>query len=392
MLSYYRKSIIKLVSNLRLLEQDTGNLELLVEIQEEVSKKITYIESRIGQLKEKASNFKKDLRQKRLPKEKSSELKEKRRTIEERVKEYQWLLFVFRTVGDGVAFLYLDKWDIKPLAYKSDSPDYKETPGNIGGKTGIKGEKLMVSIGAAQGVAVLRTDLTNSIRYGDVCFLDGPTPRLIEVKSSNNTNARVSRQIEELKKVQAYLDDDYAFDLRGFPLVNRVDASTPEVTYIKSLNELIDQALQNRYAYREVETGVFYYVQTAGTEPRFTEFADKVRKPLFFYLNTVKNNSDWITYYPFTLSIENPENVYLFLEGEIQIMIFVDILTIGSIAEEKGYETNFINEPGWIVEFKEANGTGTFKISRHYLGRVALEFSSLRWLLSQILDGLQQRI
>ena len=69
-------------------------------------------------------------------------------------------------------------------------------------------------------------------------------------------------------------------------------------------------------------------------------------------------------------------------------MVFVDISAIQTIATEQGFETDIVDDSGWIFEFNKISSIGerTFcKVSRHYLGRVAFEFSSLRWLLSQAL-------
>ena len=386
MLAYYRNTIIDLISKLRSLRQNLSNLDLLIDIQNRLTQKIIYIEGRIDKCKGESTALKKALSLSRLPKQEAKKLKARRNILEERVKQYQWLLFVFRTIGDGIAFLYLDKWDIKPLAFKGSSPSYKEDVGYISGKSGKNSERALLLSAIAYNVPAILTDLTNSIKHGDICLLGEAMPRLIEVKTSQNKNARVIRQTKELAKVQSYLDKDEGEHIRGLPYMQRFDMHAPETTHTQLLNNLFAEALKQGSVLREVEAGVYYYVMTPDAEIKLDKFSDKNSILIPFFLNDAKNEGNWISYYPFTLSIEHPENVYRFLKGDIIIVILIDFRVIEKFAESKGFTSEFIDRADISVIFtntKDPSGQSFFAISTHFLSRVAFEFTSLEWLLNE---------
>jgi hypothetical protein len=237
---------------------------------------------------------------------------------------------------------------------------------------------------------------------------------LIEIKSSKNKSDRISRQTDGIRNVESYLRTDKAMGLRGFSSLQRVNIHSPEINYVAILNELIENAFKNGFSCREVEPGILYYVQLSDTDLKnLQECSNKIITPIFYYLNTLKNESQWINYYPFTLSIDKPKNIYEFLCGEIQIIVLIDFDVIKDYAQKKGFEANILNklditnliesytnrgikfpytdyEVSILVDnailFRDPNlelPEGSLIMSFEYMSRAAYEFTSLFWLLDQ---------
>ena len=72
--------------------------------------------------------------------------------------------------------------------------------GLLEARKGIARELSLVLEAKNNNVPAMLTDITNTIRHGDVCLLGASDPYVIEVKSSKNSNKRVKKQIEALKK------------------------------------------------------------------------------------------------------------------------------------------------------------------------------------------------
>ena len=246
-----------------------------------------------------------------------------------------------------------------------------------------------MAVAIKHGVPAILSDLTNSIRYGDICLLGESIPKIIEIKSSRNTSSRIFRQVDSIKLVQSYLDKDEASNIRGFPRMKRVDLHSKKVTYTRLLNKLISSAIKRGSAFKEVEKGVIYYVQIA--DNNMANFPDELLKQqgddenIFYYLNTLKNERGWINYFPYTLSIHEPANVFRFLYGDIQIMVFINFRVFREYASDNRFELKEINNKFGVKYSKIGSNDpkDVFFISSHFLGRVAYEFTSLSWIVNE---------
>ena len=148
-------------------------------------KKITYVEGRIRKLKSSTKDLQKRLalqQHVRLSKVEAQVIKDKISYYQNKIDEYQLLLVIFRQIGDALAFIYFDKWDIKPLAFK-------QSPGFVS-KKGLKQEMTNLRRIFALGRVALMNDLTNCLRYGDISVPKDGKMIIFEVKSSNRTNGR----------------------------------------------------------------------------------------------------------------------------------------------------------------------------------------------------------
>lgn len=143
-----------------------------------------------------------------------TEARELKNTIEHYkclIDQYNYLLVIFRYIGDAIAFTYIDKWDIKPMAFK-------ESAGYLSGKKGARLERKILRESFSMGVIAILNDLTNCIRYGDITVpRDGKVRILIEAKSGRKgrIDDRYERQREQAKNIINYLDTDQTQSLYG---------------------------------------------------------------------------------------------------------------------------------------------------------------------------------
>jgi hypothetical protein len=119
LMSYYAKSFLGLLIKIKTLQKKPfKNAQLCFEIQVQLIAKIKHLEARIRHWKKNiknVSNF------------------EDKYNILFKIKRYQDTLHIFKTIGDCLAYVFIDRWDIKPL-------NVGHTSGFISGKTGFKEE------------------------------------------------------------------------------------------------------------------------------------------------------------------------------------------------------------------------------------------------------------
>jgi hypothetical protein len=123
--------------------------------------------------------------------------------LREREEQLLHLLFLWRCFGDGIAFIYQSKYSLKHTYYDGNynvkaPAGFMTEHGRL--KRGFAREYRILCSGIKHNVPVVLCDLTNVIRYGDVCALGAEDPVCIEVKTSRNRNARTERQIRLLQE------------------------------------------------------------------------------------------------------------------------------------------------------------------------------------------------
>lgn len=165
MIYRYRKNLVNLFARLnRVAEDPSGNRLECLAIQEKLLRSISYIEGRIRSLKLQRKEYKIRLAltvEPRLTKQEAVQIKAGLVQIDQALDAYKSLIHIFKEIGDGLAFTYLDRWNIKPVSVR-------ESPGFISGKQGSRMErKVLRSVFMAGGVAILN-DITNNLRHGDV--------------------------------------------------------------------------------------------------------------------------------------------------------------------------------------------------------------------------------
>ncbi|MBI3200841.1 MAG: hypothetical protein HYZ29_04790 [Myxococcales bacterium] len=378
-LSRHRSSFSRLLDGVRRFEGDRADLHSLLEVQRGLTRSISRVERRIKLLKTTVADIRETVRHHRLTREEARAAKQREVHVREEIKDYQWLLFAFRTIGDALAFLIFDRWDLKPLAFREPS-------GALTGKKGARLESTITRALIQRGEPAIRSDLTNVIRYGDVAVPIHGFPFFLEAKSGRSRSARDARQLDAMKKISAYLVTDSTEGLYGMPWrVDRVEANLPEAHHAESLNELIARSKTEGVSVADVEPGVRYMVARHWEETTLALLMDGMVKPLLFELNEAKNAADWTGYYPFTLSIRAPSDVFDFLRDALVVLVVVDIARVQALLRGKGYEAEFTKGAySWVCHSIGGDHSVTpLLVSRHLFGRVAFEFLSLSTLLDE---------
>src|SRR5690606_36143339 len=148
-------------SLLRAIEQDRTDLVSLKNLQLLLIDEIMRAERRVRELKSKARKMATSASAKRL------------KAIEKRIVAAQILIFIWKCFGDGIAFIYLDKYALKHTFLSATNSNPKQTSGFLLDKSGIKAEWALLESAIFHGVPAVLADLTNTIRHGDVCLLGG---------------------------------------------------------------------------------------------------------------------------------------------------------------------------------------------------------------------------
>ncbi|MBE7159045.1 MAG: hypothetical protein INR62_11540, partial [Rhodospirillales bacterium] len=175
--------------------------------------------------------------------------------IQRRIEECRFWNYVWRCFGDGIAFSYMDRFALKQTLYNVENMGPKQGAGFIGGKDGLKHELDTVASALRDGIPALLTDLTNTVRHGDVCLMAGPDPILLEAKSGKIIDRRGKKQRKRIHSLHAFFREDFAQTLRGLKHVRRTEFTVPPVTYLQQINDCIEAANTVGYATGKPEEG-----------------------------------------------------------------------------------------------------------------------------------------
>jgi hypothetical protein len=385
MLSEHRTILLSLFDSLQRLRADPyRRAREAWAIQNSLIEQILAAEGRIRNAKQLTAALRRQLSSPqpvRPSKDQARVVKEAIASHHEAVEAERRLIEIFRDVGDGLAFIYIDKWDIKPMAFK-------ESPGFVSGKDGLSAELAIVGRAFDSGGIAVLNDLTNCLRYGDVTLIRDGEVTIVEAKSGRTLNQRGKRQSAANEKICEYLQTDRVIGLYGLEQeAHRVDLSHPELTHALALQVMIGEALARGRCYRPVEPGLHYIVDADedihGIMPALEAINGKAQVCM---VNMLKGNNT--AYYPFTLSIANPEHLYAFYNGDFVITIAVDLDYVSQYFKSRGSTVSFYHDGPWFLTVDKdepsANQLSGLNISAHMWDRVFAEFVSLGWLLNEI--------
>src|SRR4051812_291335 len=113
------------------------NRLLALKIQEQLLDRIGRAERLIRQIRRENKSIKKALAQRGTDREAARKAKARHLAGEERIERQRRLISVLRSVGDSIAFVYGDRWDLKQMVLKEDS-------GFITGKRGTRLERKIL--------------------------------------------------------------------------------------------------------------------------------------------------------------------------------------------------------------------------------------------------------
>ncbi len=309
--------------------------------------------------------------------------------LAQRIERVRAAGYIWRCFGDAIAFEFLDKYALKQCFYHADRPTAKQRAGFLSDKEGLSVEIAALESFLEQKVPALLVDLTDTIRHGDVCVLEGPDPQLLEVKARGGLDARGRRQRDNLQKLQAFFENDEAEGLRGFPTVTRrTQFTSTDQTYIAEINASIAAAREKGYATVSPEPGLHYVATTElGGNIDETLKLPVMKKPWIVPLNEFKAQHAWAPYYPFMLSIEGEDELWAFVRGDVYLVVAFDMELFHQIVKDVGYvcELDLANEDHPLI-IKDTKSNELGRISSWFLRRIALEFVSPKWLVQSVIE------
>lgn len=381
MIKYYRKSIIELLNHIHTNKNNPfENIQIWYNVQIELIKKLSYIENRIRSLNKdiKNLNYYRKNPLNKLSKQESITVKNKIDKNKFYLEEYRYLIKIYKSIGDAIAFTFIHKLNIKPQ-------NFKQSPGFLTEKSGFRKEKQYFKFAFKNGIIAILNDLTSVLKYCDITLVTEDGYQSIEVKSSNVRNARIERQENNAEKIFNYLIEDRTENLYGNQgTMIRLSLESEEKNYIQELNKLIEDSKLKKNSFKLVESGVFYFVSREFNKDEMDKnFKDaKLRIPYAFSLNQLKFTEQG--YYPFSLIFNNPIDYLDFLNGNFVIMIFIDLEIIKKVAKKYKYKLIESLDSDYPFEFeslKDNSAIKSFKISHHLFFRSVLELVSVKWLL-----------
>ncbi|WP_253043022.1 hypothetical protein [Pleionea sp. CnH1-48] len=238
------------------------------------------------------------------------------------------------------------------------------------------------------GVPVLMSDLTNIIRHGDLCALAAEEPLLIEMKSSNNRNARTARQFEQLEVLSKFFTNDDVGNFRGAVNTKRISLEREEVCYVAEINECIRQAIQLGFFTVSPEKGLKYIALTSewysSNVDSFNKKVNSITSKTCMMV-TLTPEPSYLPLYPFTLSL-TPLNTLLFIQEEIQLLVVIDIAVIKNHFNELGLHPIALMDGDHSFQLSLDPSDlmkGTFRVSELSFLRIACEFQSPKWFASE---------
>lgn len=344
-----------------------ADMQTLFELQKLLIAEVTLAEGRVRQNKALARG----------------ERGKRSRHFEVRAQGYRRSIYFWKAIGDAIAFLYCDRFALKHVYYNTHNAKVRQDGGFISGSAGFKREFEVLGKLLDDGCPCVLCDLTNTVRYGDICVLAGDDPKILEVKTSGTRDRRMTRQIRNIRKLQDFYATDASHGLRGFPTVHRVETRSAMKSFESEFNQCIDESYERGYAVKSPESGVCYVA--IAEDVRQEEIFEQVSlgEPWAFSLNEVKWNQAWSPYYPFTLLIRSERALYDFILGRLFIMAVLDVAVMKNLVSAMGYTPEFDAESDYPIRGSRNGGEEQFGVSVHLLKRAALETLSLRWVVEE---------
>lgn len=390
MYAYYKRSLLSMCSLLREVQLDPmGEKHKCLLMQEKVLATLVRIENNIRRHRSELEEIRRYLSKGREISIDKTEARQAKEAIEwhsSRIKEYQLLLITFRSISDGLAFTYLDKWDVKQFAFK-------ECSGFISEKSGLKFELKIFRLAFSLDNVALLNDLTNCLRHGDVTILSKGRRLFVEAKSGRRKDARANRQESKLKDIVLYLnsgksDKFHAVGGQEGEFI-RMPIHGPELNHMDDLNAVIASARRSpeQYSLVEVERGL-HYLATYVADPKALRTLSG-RPPgslIISSINQLKYNGTG--YYPFSLSICDPRDWYDFCSGKLMLVVAVETKAIEDKLSSHGISVNITGDWGSYPVTLTSKGSGEEPaeslVGGHFFGRLFYEFLSLDWMLEEL--------
>lgn len=394
MLNRHRKWLVALFEQVNELRAEPLKKRLLaLEIQEQLLHRIGRAERLIRKIRAESRLIKKTLARPGTPRNVARQAKASCVAGEKRIEQQRTLLSVLRSIGDSIAFIYGDRWDLKQMALKEDS-------GFISGKRGTRLERKILRKSFEMGATVVMNDLTHTLRHGDITVFrpdlwpNGGSPFLLfEVKSGRGgDNSRKFRQLAAAKSVFDYLATDEREANGG--VWRRVSVNQQPRYHFEQATRMMTTLPHAGWLMEEVEPGLHYVlIDCARNTLEYNSiFGDVLSRGCSSVINVNEIKEQRLAYYPFPLSIQNPNALFRFYNGEFVMFVIVELDRVNEVLSRHSMRATFTgnDEYPWLIT---SNGTDvvpelrTSYVGFHPVGRLAAEFLCLAWLLENMVAG-----
>ncbi|WP_395478285.1 hypothetical protein [Pseudomonas aeruginosa] len=382
MVARYKKNLEQLTIMLHLIKtQKKIPAGAIVDFQLLILKKIKEKERAIFCTKAQIKELRLEKANSWPTRERAKDITKKIKTLENKVEKYRYIIYIWKMFVESIVFLRCDKYAIKHFLY-DENYNVKENAGFISGKKGIKAEITLLKTAAQNNVPAVLCDLTNTLRHGDVCLLISNDPYPIEVKTSEKLDKRGEKQLKNIKELNNFFRNDSAENFRGAGPVIRSEYIGKERYHLKSLNSCINKSYQEGTSHVSPESGIHYLAVTKFKEGIFNQISAKHAH--LINLNEYKNAMAWHPYTPFHISL-NPEHLYHFINGDLNIAIILDLQAIKRRFKKNGMHITFLQDDHWYAQISATENIldGGFRISTQSFMRIAFEFQSLAWTIKQ---------
>ncbi|MGA2167244.1 MAG: hypothetical protein ABSG62_03475 [Terracidiphilus sp.] len=394
MLERHKKWLVELFRQVQELRANAlEKRTLALDIQEQLLYRIGRAERLIRQIRKDIRSIKKALAQPGTSKDVARKAKARNLAGTDRIEQQKTLISVLRSIGDSIAFIYGDRWDLKQLVQKEES-------GFLTGKKGTRLERGLLRKAFEVGATVVMNDLTHTLRHGDITLFrpdlwpDGGSPfLLIEAKSGRGGNrVRAARQMSATQQISEYLATDKREANGG--LWRRISVNEHPQYHFAEVTRMISNLPDAGWLVEEVEPGLHYALIDCANEletfePIFGELFGRSR-PFMMSVNETKNHH--LAYYPFPLCIQEPDAVFRFYNGEFVMFVIVDLEHVNKALAPHSIKVipNESDEYPWQVSSTAEHNEheiGVSYLGFHPLGRLAAEFLRLDWLLENMVAG-----
>ncbi|MCS0450567.1 hypothetical protein [Vibrio diabolicus] len=380
MKSYFFKEIIGIKHKINRLISDPEDIDCLVEIQRELLSWHFWLENAVKTRKNRLIKLKKLKRARGNTKAKSQAIKHSISLAKEQISELQDLKLWARHIGNSIPHIYYDKNDLRPYAYSTSRQELKELSGDIFGKEGQDLENEVFEHAASLGIKVLLNDLTSIMRHGDITLMNQEIPFLMELKQSDACRKKAEKQLKNMRAVQDYILTDESESLRGEGILSkRLAPLKDEHSRINEFNNHLAATMEKGANISKIDDNVYCYSFIGESFPEDLSFIESYKKPIFVSLNQLKNNLDLSLFYPFTLSIKDPEVFSAFLCGYLSIYLFIDWEPLDNIARSENVDIEIISDDYCLML---QNGDN-FSAQSYTLTKALVEFTSVNWAVEQ---------
>lgn len=370
-----------LIGLIRQLEENPENLNALSECNKTLIECIIRSETQISQFRNEQKTLSQELRAHRPSRSSSNKLREEIERLHTCIESEKSNIFMWKSFGDAIAHIYLDRFSLKQTFFDLDSYSVKQDAGNISGKEGLDKELEGFDRLIDAGIPAVLCDATHVLRYGDICLLHGSDPQLIEVKSKEKLNRRGHRQVERLQRLDEFLSTDQMDGLRGSRgTTYREEVGVEERFNLDALNECIREAEMRGQAFSDPEPGVRFIVFYGSSGKNIEEVFADFTPSMVFMLNSNKNEREWAPYAPALLSIRDPRHAFAFYEGELFIIVMLDLNPLVDSLRIDDWDVLETEHEDYAIECMHKPSRMITRIARQFIARVGFEFLSLEWM------------